>query len=286
MTGASGRVGTALRPYLRAAFQLRLLDRARPAEPPAPNEEVVTADLADRLAVEAAMQDVDAVLHLACVHGLELTFEASLDSNYRALLGLLEASIANDVGRFVYASSHHVLGAYRREASHAARDVLAPDGFYGLSKAFGEAACAMYAHRFGLPTLVIRIGNADPAVADDRSLRMWTSARDLAALIGIGLQHQALAFEVVYGASQCPAPKFDNARAYALGYRPRDKALDNLAPGFRPYASMPPALGPEWVGGAYAVAPLPAVAPAADRAADGGPEEPDPEQPGPEEPDP
>lgn len=260
ITGASGRVGSAIRPYLRPEFDLRLFDLAPPATGPAEGEEVVVGDLASVADVREALHGVDAVLHLACVHGFGLTFEQSLDANYRAVLVLLQESASAGVERFVYASSHHVLGAYRQAGFDAAGRDVAPDAFYGLGKAFGEAACAMYARRFGLRVFTVRIGNADPTVSDGRTLRMWTSARDLASLFALGLRLEGLEHEVVYGVSACPDPMFDNARAFTLGYRPQDRAEENLAPGFRPYGAMPPELGPDWVGGAYAAAPLPPLA--------------------------
>lgn len=259
VTGASGRVGTAVRPFLRSEFQLCLFDRVPPAAAAEAGEEVVVGDLTSVADVRAAVEGVDAVLHLACVHGLELTFQQSLDVNYRAMLILLQESLAAGVSRFVYASSHHVLGSYPADAPLPAHAAMAPDAFYGLGKAFGELACAMYARRFGLPTFVVRIGNADPAAADGRTVRLWTSASDLAALFRLGLTLPGLRHEVVYGVSRCPDAFFDNSRAFELGYQPLDDARDNLADGFLQRAAMPAALGPEWVGGAYAAAPLPEI---------------------------
>lgn len=263
ITGAAGRVGSAIRPHLRRDFDLRLTDLVAPAEPPGAREEFLAGDLADPRRVRELVDGVDAVLHLACVHGLTLTFEASLDVNYRGTLNLLEAAAHAGVGSFVYASSHHVLGAWPRAGFGADDQVVAPDAYYGLSKAFGEAACAMFALRHGLPTFVVRIGNADPKVGDERSLRMWTSARDLAALFAIGLERSEPGYEIVYGTSACPEPLFANRRALELGYAPRDRAEDNLAPGFLGRAAMGPERGPDFVGGAYAVAPLPPAAAAA-----------------------
>lgn len=260
ITGASGRVGSAIRPHLRRDFELRLTDLAQPAEPPAGGEELVLGDLADPAFVAELVAGVDAVLHLACVHGLGLTFEGSLDANYRGTLNLLAAAVEAGVDRFVYASSHHVLGAYERAGFDPSTQAVAPDAFYGLSKAFGEAACAMYARRYALPMFVVRIGNADPQVGDERSLRMWTSAGDLSALFALGLRLPGLEHEVVYGSSLCPDALFDNRRAFELGYAPRDRAEDHLAPGYLGRSDMGPERGPRHVGGAYAVAPLPSPA--------------------------
>ena len=256
ITGAAGRVGTAVRPHLRQRYTLRSLDRT-PVTDAWPGEEIVVGDLNDATVLNAALDGVDAVVHLACVHGHALTFEASLDANYRAVVALLEAAWRQGVRRFVYASSHHVFGLHPREGFDARSAVLAPDAYYGLGKAFGELACAMFAHRYGLRTLVVRIGNADPEVADDRTLSLWVSARDLAQLFAIGIDHPGVRFDVVYGVSICPRPLFVGPRAARRGYAPSDRAEDHLAPGFVPYEAMPEPLGRDHVGGAYAVMPLP-----------------------------
>ncbi len=256
ITGAAGRVGRAIRPFLRERFALRHFDLLAVPDPD-PREEVVVGDLNAPHDLRAALDGVDAVLHLACVHGLALSFEDSLDANYRATLALLEATREAGVNRFVYASSHHVFGAHRREGFDAATLPLAPDAHYGLGKAFGELACSMYAHRFGLRTLIVRIGNADPTVADDRALRLWVSARDLAELFAIGVAHPAIGYDVVYGVSTCPSPLFDDPVARRLGFQPRDRAEDHLDAGFVPYEAMPPRLGRDYVGGAYALTRLP-----------------------------
>ncbi len=256
VTGAAGRVGSAVRPFLRERFDLVLFDRlASPA--PRPGERAVVGDLAVRADVRAALAGVDAVLHLACVHGVELAFDDSLDANFRGTVHVLDEARRAGVRRFVYASSHHVHGAHARAGFTGDDAAYAPDAYYGLGKAFGELACALHAERFGLEVCVARIGNADPEVADDRALRLWTSARDLAELLAIGLTHPDVRHDVVYGLSDCPEPLYRNERASELGYRPRDRALDHLAAGFVPFEAMDERLGRDYVGGAYMVAPLP-----------------------------
>jgi uronate dehydrogenase len=171
---------------------------------------------------------------------------------------LLEATRDAGVKRFIYASSHHVMGLHRSEGFDALSAPLAPDAYYGLGKAFGELACSLFAHRYGIHTLVLRIGNADPSVADERALRIWTSAADLAQLVSLGLSAGDLGlFEIAYGGSICPDPIFPrDPVATRLGYTPRDRALDHLAPGYLERSRMPPSLGPDFVGGAYAAVPL------------------------------
>jgi uronate dehydrogenase len=256
VTGAAGRIGRAVRPLLASRFALRAFDRL-PVDDALPGEEVVQGDLTSRQDLDAAMVGVEGVVHLAAVHGHGLTFEGSWGPNYLGTLKLLEAAERAGVTRFVYASSHHVFGMHRREGFQAATADLAPDAYYGLSKAFGELACAMFAHRAAMRTLIVRIGNADPAPSDDRSAALWVSAADLTQLFTIGLTHPDVVCDVVYGVSACERPVFPDHAAGRFGYRPADRAADHVGPGFVPYEAMPARLGRDFVGGAYALVPLP-----------------------------
>ncbi|CAB3764852.1 epimerase [Burkholderia puraquae] len=255
VTGAAGGVSTRVRPWLREHYCLRLMD-LREADGLASNETAIVGDITDRDTVRRAADGVDGILHLACAYSLDIDFEATLDANYRAQLYLLDTCREFGIGRFVFASSHHVLGQHRIDGFTGDHAPVAPDGFYALSKVFGEAACAMYAHRHGIKALSIRIGNADAQVADGRRQHIWVSGRDLAQLIRIGFEHDGIVNEVVYGVSRCPAPFFDNARAKELGYAPQDTALEHLSPAFVERDAMPPSAGPDYVGGPYVPQPL------------------------------
>lgn len=255
LTGAAGRVGRLLRPLLQATYALRLCDVVPLAEV-APDDEIICGDLADPAVAQRAVAGTAGVVHLAGLVAPAVSFEDTLSPNYRAVLALLEACRHSGVDRFVFASSHHIVGLHP-PAALPDDPALAPDGFYGLSKAFGEAASALYARRFGIRTLIVRIGNADPEVVDGRRERLWVSGRDLTQLIAIGLEHPALDCETVYGTSICPDPFFPNAAAQRLGYRPQDTASGHRAPSFRPLAAMTAADGAGHVGGLFAASALP-----------------------------
>lgn len=253
VTGAAGIVGTALRPFLRQRFNLRLLDR-KPVEGLVEGESALIGDLTDPDCVRRAVEGVDGIVHLACAHGTDIPFHSTVEPNYHGTLYLLEAAQRFAVKRFVFASSHHVLGQYRGDQAEFFDDMpVAPDSYYALSKVFGEAACTTFSLRGELATFVVRIGNADPKVSDARRLRLWTSARDLAQLLLIGLEHPGVRNEIVYGVSESPNPLFHNRRARELGYAPQDNAGDHLADNYLPYDAMAPeGSGRDHVGGAYA----------------------------------
>jgi uronate dehydrogenase len=118
------------------------------------------------------------------------------------------------------------MGFYLRRRRVGTAALVRPDSRYGVSKAFGEAMAALYADKHGLRVLCIRIGNVDDRPVDKRRLAIWLHPEDLAQLVRIGLEHPALHYEVVYGASDNERSWWDNEAAFRLGYRPRWRAED------------------------------------------------------------
>jgi len=94
---------------------------------------------------------------------------------------------------------------------------------------FGEALGSLYADKYGLRVLCIRIGNLNERPIDKRRLAIWISPRDLGQLVSIGVEHPDLRFEIVYGVSDNRRAWYDNANAGRLGYRPQDRAEDYAA---------------------------------------------------------
>lgn len=223
ITGAAGIVGTGLRRELRPHHpSLRLFVR-RPIETLAPGEEVAVGDITNAESLAAAMAGVSGIVHLAgCTS--DAGIDEQIDGNIRGVVNVLEAARAAGVERVVLASSHHVVGYYPRQRRIGTSVLLRPDSRYGLFKAFAEQAGAMYADKYGLRVLCIRIGYVDDRPIDRRRLSIWSSWRDLAQLVGIGLGHPALRYAVVYGVSNNTRGYFDNDAAFRLGYRPQDDA--------------------------------------------------------------
>ena len=114
VTGAAGFLGRALVAEFaetrRPGDRLRLLDRVE-AEG---GDEVLVGDLADPATLDAALDGVDCVIHLAALPGgaAEADYAASRRINLDASLGLIER-LANRPApaRLVYASSIAVFGA-------------------------------------------------------------------------------------------------------------------------------------------------------------------------------
>ncbi|NTH16592.1 NAD(P)-dependent oxidoreductase [Agrobacterium rhizogenes] len=222
ITGAAGEVGTGLRRELAGRFDFRLFDLKTDTLKPSIGE-IVQGSISDPNVLEQAMSGVDGVIHLAgCT--TDAGIEDQIEGNVRGAFNVFEAARRCGVERVVFASSHHVVGYYPRNRRIGVDTLLRPDSRYGLTKAFGEQAGALYADKYGLRVLCIRIGRAYEKPEDRRRLSIWTSWRDLAQLVAIGLEHPGLRYAVVYGVSGNDRTFFDNSSAFALGYRPKDNA--------------------------------------------------------------
>jgi uronate dehydrogenase len=223
ITGAAGRVGSMLRPRLaRPGRTLRLLDIAEITA--GPGEEAVRADVADLAAMTAACAGAEAVIHLGGLSG-EASWERILQVNIHGTYVAFEAARRARAGRVVFASSNHAVGFLPRSALPAGDYAFpAPDTYYGVSKAAGEALASLYHHRHGMDAICIRIGTCAPRPVTVRSLSTWLSPDDAGRLFEACLSAPAPGFRVIYGASANTRGWLSLAGARELGYVPRDDA--------------------------------------------------------------
>ncbi|MDA8108113.1 MAG: NAD(P)-dependent oxidoreductase [Betaproteobacteria bacterium] len=220
MTGAAVGVGTHLRRELAGRYALRLSD-LRPMKPLGRGETFVRGDIARLADMLRATKGVDAIVHLGG-YSVEGSWPAIQRANIVGCYNVFEAARRNAVRRIVFASSNHAVGFYRRDQVIDHRVAPRPDSRYGVSKVFGEALASLYADKYGMQVMCLRIGNVNPEPIDKRRLSIWLSPRDLAQLVAIGIEHPAIRFEIAYGVSGNARSWYDNSNAARLGYCPRD----------------------------------------------------------------
>lgn len=172
ITGGAGFIGTALTRRLVTSNQVRILDTLRRNALGAagldthPNVTLVQGDVCDRDAVLAATKDVDYVVHMASIAGVDTvlanpvpTMEISLEGTMNVLRA------ARDVGqgrvkRLIDFSTSEVFGAYAFRVREADVTSLGAVGearwTYAVSKLATEHLAHNYFKQFGLPTCAIR----------------------------------------------------------------------------------------------------------------------------------
>ena len=223
LTGAAGGLGRVLRERIRPwAEVVRLSDIADMGEA-RDGEEIVRCDLADREAVLALMEGVDAVLHFGGV-STEAPFGPIVQANIIGVANLYEAILKAGVKRTVFASSNHTIGFYPVTEKLDADMPTRPDSMYGISKCFGEQVARYYFDRFGIETVCIRIGSSFPEPNNRRMLATWFSYDDLTEMVRCALFAPEVGHTIAFGVSDNPERWWDNRLAAHLGFHAKDSA--------------------------------------------------------------
>jgi len=224
ITGAAGGVGGILRPRLaRPGRTLRLLDLAELT--PGEGEEAVQGSVTDLDALVEASRGVDAVIHLGGL-STEAPWERILEVNINGTYNVFEAARRAGVPRVVFASSNHAVGFHTPDEFPVPEVTTAlPDTYYGVSKVAGEALGALYAERYGMDVISVRILTCFLEPPDLRALSTWLSPDDAGRLFEACLTAEKPGYRAIYGVSANTRGgwvSLDGARA--LGYESRDDA--------------------------------------------------------------
>lgn len=236
LTGAAGNLGRQLRAALGDWADIVRVSDIAPLGDAAPHEEAVVADLADRAAVNALVEGVDAIVHLGGI-SVDAPFDALIEANIRGVYNLYAAAHQFGVRRVVYASSNHVVGFHPVTEVVDIDSPMRPDSLYGVTKCFGESLSRYYYDRFGLETVCLRIGSSFDVPKNPRMLVTFLSFRDFIELVRCSLMTNRVGHAIVYGVSDNRTKWIDNGKAQFLGFRPQDSSA--------PFEHLFPASGPD-----------------------------------------
>ena len=256
VTGAAGSIGRVVTTGLAAGgHDVVGLDLVPPPDgtPFAWHE----ADCSDADAVEAVFAALstggrlDAVVHLAGIPD-EASLPDELTSHVVTTAALLDAMVAHDVPRIVYASSNHAVGRTPR-ADGVLTDQALPraDTYYGVAKVAAEALLRLFSDRHGIDAVACRIGSFLEEPASVRALSTWLSPADCVRMVEAALTTPAPGYAVLYGISANTRAWWDLEPGRRLGYEPQDDAeahADRVEPGPHDDAEA------EHVGGPFATA--------------------------------
>ena len=238
LTGAAGGIGRAFFRSARERYRFRLADRdpVTAQMDVSPEHDVVQFDIADLAACQQACAQIDTVVHLAADANPDAEFyDSLLDNNIKGVYNIFRAAKDQGCRRVIFSSSAWVVGGYPRDVQVRPEAPLRPVNLYGVSKCFGEAIAAYFAHDEGLSTIVVRIGAYDDGSADNwlrrspnvRDLATYVSARDLQQLLIRCIEAPDISFAIAHGLSNNRFKRLDlTTTRELLGYTPQDDAFE------------------------------------------------------------
>lgn len=221
ITGAAGRIGTVLVRGLKDRYALRGFDRV-----PVPGlKDAVIGDIADFGAVSHATEGMDAVIHLAGVPSGGAPWEDILPNNIVGTYNVFEAARQSGVRRIAFASRAGLLSPYPKTIRRTIDMTPRPESYYSVSKAFGESLGYMYASRFDMEFVAVRIGNF--TLERDRPEHPHhLSHGDAVRVFERAVIHPGVKFEIVFGVSDSTWPLYDlDHGRQAIAYHPQNKSV-------------------------------------------------------------
>ncbi len=223
LTGASGKLGREITAHLASlGWSLRLTDITPFPDPLPPNCTFAQADLADGLAILRLAEGCGMILHFGGV-SVERPFAEVLGPNISGLYHIYEAA-RREGARVLFASSNHAIGFHERSEKLDDDCLLMPDGYYGLSKAYGELMGRMYWFKHGVENVNVRIGSSLPEPVDARMLSTYLSYADICRLCERATLAPATGSCVIWGASNNARTFWGNDARKAIGWEPLDTA--------------------------------------------------------------
>jgi nucleoside-diphosphate-sugar epimerase len=156
VTGGCGFLGVHLtRQLLKDKYKVTLLDLVDlDAKDIIGKVKVIKCDVRDENKIEKAIKNQDYVVHAAAALPIVREKKIIYDININGTRNVLDASLKNEIKRFVYISSTAVYGV-PKHLPEAETNPLDPIGYYGESKVAGEKLCLEYAKK-GLSVNIIR----------------------------------------------------------------------------------------------------------------------------------
>jgi UDP-glucose 4-epimerase len=165
VTGGAGFIGaTLVRQLADSGYRVRVLDNLSSGDAAhlaGVRAELVTGDIRDAGALDAALAGCDAVVHLAAagsVVGSVADPAANFEANVVGTFRVLDAARRAGVARVVQASTGGALIGDARPPVDE-RSLPKPLSPYGASKLAGEGYAHAFARTYGVRTVAVRFGN-------------------------------------------------------------------------------------------------------------------------------
>jgi len=177
VTGGGGQLGKYVVEELKKDHEITILDLVKPRDN---QHQFIEANLAHFEDVKRALEDTQAVIHLAAIPIDTGEVHKIWQTNVTGTFNLLEAAAQSNTKKIVAASSIDAYGFefwskpftpdyFPLDEKHPCK----PDDSYGMSKMIGEKLCYGYSRRYG--TLIICLRLATILYPGSQEAEHWVS---------------------------------------------------------------------------------------------------------------
>lgn len=160
VTGGSGFIGShVVDKLVEKGVEVRVYDGVMPTY--RKDIEFYQGSILDITALGFAMNDVDAIFHLAAVADVKDVYNEPYYSesiNVRGTINVLEAARKSNVKRVIYGSTTWVYSEAQGNEVDESTPLHAPSHFYTATKLAGEYYCQSYSKLYGLEVTILRYG--------------------------------------------------------------------------------------------------------------------------------
>jgi len=192
-------------------------------------DRAVRGNIADKVAIDRAMSAVDTVVHLAA-QAHDVAFEELIEPNVLGLYQVMNGASEHGVRRVVLASSIQVLGRRRDPTKPAGVDETSPSNHYALTKVWAESMGEMYARKFGMSVICVRIAWMVRNLTEAHKMNamnrpdLYLSPGDAGRFFAQAVEASAVDYAVLYAASCGGERLYDMEPSRRLiGYVPQDR---------------------------------------------------------------
>ncbi len=241
ITGLSGNIGSILYYGLKNKWDISGIDIKE-----SPDLPVRIVDINESDNIKDAFDGACAVVHLAANAYAGAPWDKIVGPNVTGTQNVFRAAQEAGVKKVIFASSNHVTGLYEKdepyqsivEGHYAGLDPaeiiiidhtapVRPDGYYGVSKIFGEALGRYYSEEYGMQVICIRIGsvNRDNRPLNARQFATLFMHEDMCTMVDKCLEDSRLKYEIFYGVSNNTWKFWDTGHIkQCLGWEPEENA--------------------------------------------------------------
>ena len=230
VTGATGKVGSRFVPRLLAKghkVSILVRDGGKASSLEDIGAKVIIGDLFNPDTLTSAVEDIDAVVHLAALFRTFTDNEGIVKTNHEGTVVLANAAIAAGVKRFVFVSTGNVYGPnYRRPAKEDDYVNENDPRAYAASKIAAENELLSIHNRLGFDVRVLRLGfvygDKDPHIEEIiplmKKMKLHSGARmhmvhhlDVAQALNLLLQTEGINGEIFNIADDAPISMYELA---------------------------------------------------------------------------